>query len=130
MHPLVRDVASAPLIARTGRVVSVQGNIVEAAGPAAQVGELCRIGSPNSRSPIAAEVIGFNRGVTVLMPFAGIQGIAAGESVVARGALPDVPVGPELLGRVLDPFGTPIDDRGPLKAARRRSLSVRPPRAM
>ena len=122
MHALTRSLASTELVTRAGQVVAVRGNIIEASGPAAQIGERCRIEVDSVAGGVEAEVIGFNRGVTVLMPLGNVEGIAAGERVVALGRLPDVPVGPELLGRVVDAFGNPADDLGPINSHERRGL--------
>jgi flagellum-specific ATP synthase len=122
MHALARSVAATELIVRTGEVVAVRGNIVEATGPAAQVGERCRIEIGQPDAGIEAEVIGLNRGVTVLMPFGSVEGIAAGGRVVALGRLPEVPVGRELLGRVIDAFGAAADGLGAISTSERRSL--------
>lgn len=130
MHALVRSVADSELIARTGHVVAVRGQIVESSGPAAQIGERCCIEAARSRASIHAEVVGFNRGVTVLMPLASIEGISLGDQVTALQRLPEVPVGRDLLGRVVDAFGEPADDLGPLSTQQRRSLLARPLQAM
>jgi flagellum-specific ATP synthase len=122
VHALTQSIAETELVARAGQVVAVRGNIVEATGPAAQIGERCRIEVDHHPGGVQAEVIGFNRGVTVLMPLGSVEGVAAGERVVALGRLPDVPVGRELLGRVIDAFGEPADGLGPVVASERRSL--------
>jgi flagellum-specific ATP synthase len=130
LHALARNLAAADLVARMGQVVAVRGHVVEAAGPAAQIGERCRIETGQHGAAVEAEVVGFDRGVTVLMPLGSIEGIAVGERVVALGRLPDVPVGEELLGRVVDAFGQPVDDRGPLSTGQRRGLRPPPLQAM
>lgn len=130
MHAFARELDAAELITRAGRVVAVRGQVIEAQGPAAQVGERCRIETTRSSTIIEAEVIGFNRGVTVLMPLGAVEGIAAGDRVIASGRQPDVPVGPQLLGRVIDAFGAPADDLGSIVTSERRSLNSQPPRAM
>jgi len=122
MHQLARVAAKGELIARTGHVLAVRGQIIECAGPAAQIGERCRIDTVQSGKVIEAEVVGFNKGVTVLMPFASVEGISAGASVLALGRLPEVPVGDALLGRVIDALGRPVDDGPPLQALPCRSL--------
>jgi flagellum-specific ATP synthase len=126
MHTLAQAIANTELVARTGRVFAVRGQIVEAMGPAAQIGERCRIETAHARASVDTEVVGFNKGATVLMPLGSIEGIAVGERIVALGELPDVPVGPQLLGRVVDAFGRPVDDCGPLVAEQRRSLRGQP----
>jgi flagellum-specific ATP synthase len=130
VHALTRNVASAELIARLGHVVAVRGAVVEAQGPAAQIGERCRIEAARSSAPIDAEVIGFDRGVTMLMPLGSLEGISAGERVVALGEMPFVPCGREMLGRVVDAFGRPVDDLGSIATTQRRSLNANPPPAL
>jgi flagellum-specific ATP synthase len=122
MHLLTRSLADTELVTRAGQVLAVRGNIIEATGPAAQIGERCLIEVEHRAGGIEAEVIGFNRGVTVLMPLGSIEGVAAGERVVALGRLPEVPVGRELLGRVIDAFGEPADGLASINTIERRSL--------
>ena len=128
MHALAHAVISADLIERAGRVVAVRGSIIESSGPAAQIGERCRV--EGGSEPLDVEVVGFNRGVTILMPLGALQGVTVGQRVVALGVLPEIPVGPQMLGRVVDTFGRPVDDRGPLTTEQRNVLCAQPPRAM
>jgi flagellum-specific ATP synthase len=127
---LVEAIAVGELIARAGRVVAVRGSTIECSGPPSRVGERCRIENARSREPIAAEVVGFNRGVTMLMPFGAIEGISPGDRVIASNRLPEVPVGRALLGRVVDAFGRPLDDQAPIASGERRNLRVQAPLAM
>jgi flagellum-specific ATP synthase len=129
MHALARKLADTELIARSGQVVAVRGTVVEASGPAAPIGERCRIQTRGDQH-LEAEVIGFDRGITVLMPLAGIEGIAAGQHVLALGRLPEVRVGPSLLGRVVDAFGDAVDGGPRLLSEERRSLHAPPLTAM
>jgi flagellum-specific ATP synthase len=130
MHALANAVLSSELIARTGQVVAVRGEIIECDGPAAQIGERCRIETAPSSRAVQAEVVGLNRGVTLLMPLGSLEGIALGQRVTALGVAPEVPVGRELLGRVIDAFGRPADGGAPLMASQRRRLRSQPPQAM
>jgi flagellum-specific ATP synthase len=96
----------------TGVVQRVQGLLVEASGPSAQVGELCQILVPRGRGTVWAEVVGL-RGTTVqLMPYDEMEGIEIGNLVIAMGEQLRVPVSEKLLGRTLDSMGKPIDGRG------------------
>lgn len=124
MHVLAREVEAAELVTRVGRVVAVRGQVIEAQGPASQIGERCTIEAARAASMLDAEVIGFSRGGVVLMPLGNIQGISAGDRVIALGRLPEVPVGQALLGRVVDAFGTPVDGAGPIDTSERRGLSA------
>jgi len=93
-----------------GEVVESIGQTVESAGPPASVGECCEI---QDRLGLVheAEVIGF-RGTNVLsMPVASMDGVRLGDSVWGLGAKPEIEVGAELLGRVLDAQGRAIDQR-------------------
>jgi len=101
----------------TGRVTHVVGNLVESEGPFCSVGESCEIeDSGGNRFP--GEVVGF-RGSTVLsMPLERPQGIRFGDRITAWGACPSLRVGPELLGRVIDAQGKPLDSLGEYRATR------------
>ena len=98
---------------RIGHVRRLQGLAIDAEGPDATVGELCRIRAAGARTGegVLAEVVGLRSGEVTLMAYGAVQGIGAGDEVVALGHRSDVPVGPELLGRVIDGFGAPLDGR-------------------
>ena len=100
-------------IRATGRVTNVVGLVVEAQGPVSCLGTVCDIHTRNNHS-IAAEVSGFKDNKVLLMPLEEIRGIGPGCRVVARQQNAVVPVGPGLLGRVIDGLGNPIDGKGPL----------------
>jgi flagellum-specific ATP synthase len=129
MRDLLREVACSEIVTRTGRVVAVRGQVVECSGPAAQIGECCRIESADGNT-VEAEVVGFDRGVSVLMPLNSIEGLSLGERVVALGRLPQIGVGEALLGRVIDAFGRPVDDLQDIVTTQRRGLRTQPPPAM
>jgi flagellum-specific ATP synthase len=127
MHRLANVVANNELIARTGRVVGVRGQLIECDGPAAQIGERCRIDSVYSATCMEAEVVGFNRGVTLLMPLGSLEGVSLGERVTALGGTPQIPVCDAMLGRVMDAFGRPLDGHAALATSQCRRLRSRPP---
>jgi flagellum-specific ATP synthase len=126
MKALEAAIWGAEPIERAGHVVAVRGQLVEASGPVASIGERCRIEMPAAGREVEAEVIGFARGITILMPLVNPDGIALGQRVTALGRRAEVPVGPELLGRVVDAFGSPIDGRGPLRTGQHRGLRANP----
>ena len=125
MQAYVTAIREAELVRRTGRVRRLFGLSVEAEGPQASIGEVCEIRAPNGAEPLHAEVIGLKDGRTVLMPYGRLNGLRAGCEVVATGFAPQVPVGPALLGRVVNAFCEPLDGKPapatreyrPLKAA-------------
>ncbi len=98
---------------QTGRVTQVIGLILESQGPNASFGDLCFVHSKAGR-PILAEVVGFREKRILLMPLADLAGIGPGSYVIATGRPLKTPVGPRLLGRVLDGLGRPLDNKGPV----------------
>lgn len=101
-----------------GRITRVVGLLVESSGPAAAVGELCALAAGDALFGYA-EVVGFRETTTLLMPLGGMDGIRPGLEVVATGKPLQVPVGQELIGRILDGLGNPLDGKGPPPGIRR-----------
>jgi flagellum-specific ATP synthase len=107
-----------------GRVSNLIGLVIEATGLQVEVGEVCLVGGPDrghvprgggsagARAAVPAEVVGFREGRTLLMPLGELQGIGPGTKVLPTGAPFRVPVGPGLLGRVIDGLGGPLDGLG------------------
>jgi flagellum-specific ATP synthase len=104
----------ADLHRRHGRVKDLIGLIIEASGLEAEVGEVCSIDTGRGRSTVPAEVVGFRNGRTLLMALGEAEGIGPGARVSATGRQLSVDVSDELLGRVFDGLGRPIDGNGPL----------------
>jgi type III secretion protein N (ATPase) len=100
-------------VAMRGRVSKAVGMVIEATGIQAHVGELCELVTPGE-PPLLAEVVGFQQHTAILTPLGATSGLSALTEVVPTGRGHACPVGPALLGRVLDAFGRPLDDRGPL----------------
>jgi len=117
-------------VQRTGRVSRVTGLVIESVGPAAVVGEVCRVHPPGDAPPVDAEVVGFRGNQMLLMPLDEVEGIGPGCSVVATGRPLTVAVGEGLLGRVVDGLGRPADGRGPLRCRERRPVLASPPPPM
>jgi FliI/YscN family ATPase len=113
LHVPVRRVA--------GRVVKVVGPLVEAEVPSATLGALCMVGGDRP-----CEIVGFHSDRALLVPLDSIAGVSRGDPVEVRDEALLCSVGDELLGRVLDGLGRPIDGRGPLVTAQRRPLTGRP----
>jgi flagellum-specific ATP synthase len=121
----------ADLHARHGRVSNLIGLIIEATGVEAEVGEMCWVETGRHSRPVPAEVVGFRDARTLLMPLGEMHGIGPGHAVTASGSQLRVPVGEELLGRVVDALGQPMDslDDEPLPDAFRSTLAA-PPAAL
>ncbi len=95
----------------SGRVRQASGLVIESDGPPASIGELCEIHSAGRNEPIMAEVIGFRSSSVLLMPIYEMGGIQLNDRVVSRKVRPTVAVGEQLLGRVVDGNGNPIDNK-------------------
>ena len=105
-------VSQARLVQNCGRVSQMIGLVIESIGPIASVGEICSIDQQGRAPNLLAEVVGFRDKRLLLMPLGEVHGICPGSEVVATGHSLRVPVGDELLGRVIDGMGHPLDDRG------------------
>ena len=109
-----------------GKVTKVIGLVVESAGPAVSIGKLCTIESKENGTRIKAEVVGFRDDRIVLMPLGPITGITPGSIVTSNYEELRVPVGRELIGRVLGGLGQPIDDLGPIESSTTVSVYNKP----
>lgn len=124
MHPLATAVRRADLSLRSGPVIALRGHTIDALGPTAQVGEICRIESADRIALVDAEVLGFSDRRTVLMPLGTVEGLGPGCRVVATGRQSGVRVGEQSLGRVVDAWGEPVDGRGPIAGRSWRRLQA------
>ena len=100
-------------IERAGRVTKIVGLAVEASGPASRIGDICNLFTLDGTRSVRAEIVGFRDSSTLLMPFGSLEGVGLGSYVLYTGTSLKVPVGRELVGRVLDALGNPFDDLPP-----------------
>ena len=109
--------ACSPFVAK-GRVKALVGLLIRATVPDVWIGELCLIYNPRSAHPVKAEVVGFENGDVLLMPLGALVDIGPLSEVVPTGKYLSVKVGDELLGRVLNGLGEPMDAefKGPITA--------------
>jgi len=128
----------------SGRVTRVTGLVMEAVGLKLAVGSACTIPLP-SGGRIEAEVVGFENDKLLLMPQSDVEGVVPGTRVFPVEVAPSLPrpgtldhprrrpsdrgrhlpVGDELLGRVLDGAGRPLDSLGPLHTTHAAPLNAR-----
>jgi flagellum-specific ATP synthase len=96
-----------------GKVIQAIGLIIEAQVPGVSVGELCTVFCEGDEPhTVDTEVVGFREGRVLLMPLGKTTGISPGSRILATGHVMRVPVGEQLLGRILNGLGKPIDDKG------------------
>lgn len=114
---LNRGVEDAQPIEVKGRVIQVVGTIIRASVPSVKVGEICLLRNPWEDFEVAAEVVGFTRDAVLLTSLGQMLGISPSTEVIPTRRVHMVPVGGELLGRVLDGLGRPLDadTRGPIR---------------
>jgi flagellum-specific ATP synthase len=108
-----------------GRVSDVVGLTLEGFIPNCVMGDICEL--HGAHDTVFAEVVGFREGRVLLMPLSEPSGIGPGTAIIHRGSETGVPVGPNLLGRVLDGLGHPIDGLGPIVAECCYPLHAAPP---
>lgn len=125
--PYYRAIERANTICLDGKVARVIGLIIESIGPQASLGELCKIYRRNTDEPVLAEVVGFRDNFVLLMPFGDLEGINPGAVVRATGSVLRVPAGDQLLGRIIDGTGEPIDDKGPIITDAKRPITAKSP---
>jgi len=104
-----------------GRVSRVTGIMIEASGIPAALGSMCRIEIDAQRS-VEAEVVGFRDQTTLLMPHGDLAGVAPEQPVYALERNFQIPVGPSLLGRMLDGFGRANDGGADLHESQWRKV--------
>ncbi|MES2365356.1 MAG: flagellar protein export ATPase FliI [Pseudomonadota bacterium] len=144
LHDCSELLAIAEPMLVSGRVTRVAGLVMEAVGLKLAVGSACTVPLPNG-SKLEAEVVGFDGERLFLMPQSDVEGLVPGTRVFpveVVQSLPrpgqvkhprrrpsdrtrHLPVGNELLGRVVDGAGRPLDSLGPLEAHHTAPLNVR-----
>ena len=112
----------------SGKITQIIGLVIESRGPNVSIGELCYVKSRLADvPPIPAEVVGFREGLVLLMPIGEMVGIGPGCEVISAQKTLRVKVGPQLLGRILDGLGNPIDGKGPIVSKVEYPLQAAPP---
>ncbi|MBV8782304.1 MAG: EscN/YscN/HrcN family type III secretion system ATPase, partial [Phycisphaerae bacterium] len=96
-----------------GQVQGISGLTIQATALPLALGSLCRIESFGGRQSMA-EVIGFQQETTLLMSLSGVNGIARGDAISNVASAPKIGCSPQLLGRVLNGYGQPMDGGPPL----------------
>ncbi|MGL5366409.1 MAG: flagellum-specific ATP synthase FliI, partial [Plesiomonas shigelloides] len=117
-----RNLADKPVAA--GKLVRVVGLTLEAIGCRAPVGSLCLIETVSGE--MEAEVVGFSGDTLFLMPTEPLTGVLPGARVTPIVSKQGIPVGPELLGRIIDGVGRPLDGLGPLRCQQSADFSAAP----
>ncbi len=98
-----------------GRLVRVVGLTLEAVGVKAPVGSQCLV--ETAHGELLAEVVGFAQDITYLMPEESLRGVLPGARVLPISKKVQLPLSMDLLGRVIDGVGKPLDGKAPIKSS-------------
>ena len=120
-------VARQSYIKKLGRVSQVVGLTIESVGPDVSVGNKCFIRADKNSEPVVAEVVGFKSNNILLMPLGNMSGIGPGSIVEASPEPLKIRVSDQLLGRVLNGIGEPMDDKGPILTGEEFLVTNTPP---
>lgn len=116
-------------VKKIGKVIRVVGLTIEALGPDVSIGNCCEIYTKGNDS-VLAEVVGFKDEKIILMPYGDIKGIGLGSVVLGYDYPLSVKVSDELLGRVLDGLGEPMDNKSTIKTKKEMSTVNAPPKPL
>lgn len=109
-----------------GRVREITGIVIEATVKSGSVGDVCQIYT-NNQEPIRAEIVGFRDNKVLLMPLGETVGVSPGNRVKRNTRPLRIEVGEELLGRIIDGLGNPLDGKGKIKSKNFLSVYNKPP---
>ncbi|HEX7672683.1 MAG TPA: FliI/YscN family ATPase [Bdellovibrio sp.] len=127
-------VSSIHLTRDSGKVTEVNGMLIKGYLPGASVGSIVQINPAGTDKSFLAEVVGFKDKHVLMMALNDMRGVALGSKIILSRQIATVRAGEELLGRVVDGLGRPLDDKGeienfreiPLYSEVRNPLARRP----
>ncbi|WP_321501626.1 flagellar protein export ATPase FliI [Breoghania sp.] len=131
MRSLINEIESIEPVEVYGRVVGVQGLLVEISGPVHEMSVGSRLSiESGSGDPVLAEVVGFRDERALCLPFSGLQGVRMGCRAVLEERESVLRISDEWLGRVVNAMGEAIDGNGRLsRGGDVRQLRASPPAA-
>ena len=115
------------LIKLNGKVTDVVGLVIISTGPNVSLGEVCIIVDRNGKAVCQSEVVGFKEGKVLSIALGEVHNISPACEIIATGKSFNIPVGKELLGRVIDGLGNPIDGKGELNCSSLNNIYREPP---
>ncbi len=122
-----KDITNNIKFKKYGRVTQIVGLTIESEGPDVSIGSLCYIRKDENSTPVKAEVVGFKNKNILLMPLGEMTGIGQGCTVESLDTTVEVMISDDLLGRVINGLGEPIDGKGEVKNAVPYSIMNTPP---
>ncbi len=115
------------LIKVNGKVSDVIGLVIVSVGPNVSLGEVCIVIDRDGNEVCKAEVVGFKEGKVLSIALGEVQNISPSCEIIALGRSFTIGVGPELLGRVIDGLGNPIDGKGEIICSTHLTIHNAPP---
>ena len=115
------------LIKVNGKVTDVIGLVIVSVGPNVSLGEVCTIVERDGTEVCSCEVVGFKDGKVLSIALGEVHNISPSCEIIATGKSFKIGVGVELLGRVIDGLGNPIDGKGEIKTTTTVSVFNEPP---
>lgn len=120
-------IENADLIKLNGKVTDLIGLVIVSTGPNVSLGEICTIVNKDGNEVCKCEVVGFKDGKVLSIALGEVNEISPKSEIIATGKSFKIGVGKELLGRVIDGLGRPIDGKGEIKTTSLRPLHREPP---
>ncbi len=108
------SLASTETLVKIGTVKRAVGLTIESQGPPVSIGTVCEIPTEDGPQSVPVEVVGFRDQRILSMPLHTITGVKLGDRIIARKPTPSIRVSPQMLGRVIDGLGDPLDSGGPI----------------
>lgn len=124
LKSITNRLADSPPLIVEGKLTRMVGLTLEAIGCQAAIGARCLVESMDG-NPVEAEVVGFAGEYLYLMPTGEMHGIRPNARVIPTGSVYAVDVSDDLLGRVLDGAGRPLDGKGPIRTSEKVPLAGR-----
>lgn len=119
---------STQMMRMSGRIVKVVGLVIESEGPKAKIGEVCLLKDRHGNIVNRSEILGFKDKNRILsMVLGDLESISPGMEIISTGEALSINVSEEMLGRVLNGLGEPIDGGRPIRNTLRRSIYANPP---
>ncbi|MBL1212526.1 MAG: flagellar protein export ATPase FliI [Ignavibacteriae bacterium] len=122
-----RVISNTELIKVNGKVTDVIGLVIISSGPNVTLGEVCNISDRDGNHVCQSEVVGFKDGKVLSIALGEVNNISPACEIIATGKSFSIPVGMELLGRVIDGLGNPIDGKGALIGSANKNIHREPP---
>ncbi|MAT57537.1 MAG: flagellar protein export ATPase FliI [Melioribacteraceae bacterium] len=110
-----------------GKVTDVIGLVIVSIGPNVSLGEVCTIVNRDGTEVCRTEVVGFKEGKVLSIAIGNVENISPSCEIIATGRSFSIGVGDELLGRVIDGMGEPIDGKGPIQNISNKTVFRDPP---